>query len=63
MNEASPRSRTAATISSGSRPGDYTLSVDQRVLDLLRMQAEPRRFTVSAAGDGPGTIDLLLVPR
>lgn len=67
--EHTGRERGVTTFTDGSyyllgvRPGDYTLSVDPRVLDLLRMQAEPRRFTVSAAGDGPGTIDLLLVPR
>jgi hypothetical protein len=63
------RERNVTTFTDGSyyllgvRPGDYTLLVDPRVLDLLRMQAEPHRLSVSATGDGPGTIDLLLTPR
>ncbi len=62
------RERRVTTFSDGSyymlgvRPGAYTLSVDSRVLDLLRMRAEPRRFTIAATGDGPGAIDLLLAP-
>jgi hypothetical protein len=62
------RERSVTTFTDGSyyllgvRPGDYTLSVDRRVLDLLRMQAEPRHLTITASGDGPGAIDLLLAP-
>ena len=61
--------RSVATFSDGSfyllgvRPGEYTLTVDQRVLDVLRMQAEPRRFSVTSSGDGPDAIDVLLTPR
>ena len=67
--ERTGRERSVTTFTDGSyyllgvRPGDYALSVDARVLDLLQMKAEPRRFSVSASGDGPGTIDLLLAPR
>jgi hypothetical protein len=67
--ERTGRERSVTTFTDGSyyllgvRPGDYTLSVDPRVLDLLRMQAEARHFSVSASGDGPGAIDLLLAPR
>ncbi|MGE5090709.1 MAG: hypothetical protein ACM3OH_00920 [Bacillota bacterium] len=61
--------RSVATFSDGSfyllgvRPGEYTLSVDARVLDVLRMQVEPRRFSVTSSGEGPESIDLLLTPR
>lgn len=61
--------RSVATFSDGSfyllgvRPGEYTLTVDPRVLDVLRMEAEPRRFSVTSSGTGPDAVDLLLTPR
>jgi Predicted outer membrane protein len=61
--------RSVATFSDGSfyvlgvRPGEYTLTVDARVLDILRMDTEPRRFSVTASGTGPDSVDLLLSPR
>ena len=61
--------RSVATFSDGSfyllgvRPGEYTLTVDARVLAVLRMDAEPRRFSVTTSGTGPDSIDLLLSPR
>ena len=63
------RQQTIATFSDGTfyllgvRPGRYTLTVDDRVLDLLQMRAEPRHFTVEPTGDGLGAIDLTLTPR
>jgi hypothetical protein len=36
--------------------------VDRRVLDLLRRPAARRHLTITASGDGPGAIDLLLAP-
>ena len=68
-DERTGRERGVTTFTDGSyyvlgvRPGDYTLTVDSRVLDLLQMKAEPHRFSVSASGEGPGTVDLLLAPR
>ncbi|MEO8227037.1 MAG: carboxypeptidase-like regulatory domain-containing protein [Gemmatimonadota bacterium] len=47
----------------GVRPGTYRLTVDPRVLDLLRVSAEPREIVVAPAGDGPGAIDVVLSPR
>ncbi len=69
VDDATGRRQTMATFTDGSfyllgvRPGRYTLSVDERVLDLLRMRGEPRRFEISASGDGPGALDLTLTPR
>ncbi len=67
--EATGRQRTMATFTDGTfyvlgvRPGRYVLTVDERVLDLLQVRAEPRRFTIDATGEGPGSIELLLTPR
>ena len=69
LRDQAGQERSVATFSDGSfyllgvRPGEYILTVDARVLDLLRMDAEPRRFNVTTAGTGPDSIDLLLSPR
>ena len=63
------RQRTMATFTDGTfyllgvRPGRYVLTVDERVLDLLQMRAEPRRFTIEPTGTGPGSIEVQLTPR
>ena len=61
--------RTVQTFTDGSfytlgvKPGEYELSVEPRVLDLLRATAAPRRFAVSPEGEGPaGGLELELAP-
>ena len=38
----------------GVKPGDYELSVDERVLDALAVDAEPLRFTLAPTANGIG---------
>jgi hypothetical protein len=63
--------RTLATFTDGAfyllgvRPGDYELTVDERVLDALGANAAPLSFTLAPTPDGVGRSDLelRLTPR
>lgn len=69
VEQGSGRRNTMTTFTDGSfyllgvRPGRYTLTVDDRVLELLQMKASRREFVIEPNGDGPGSIDLTLTPR
>jgi hypothetical protein len=58
--------RTLVTFSDGAfyllgvKPGDYVLSVDERVLDALGVDAKPLLFTLAPTPDGVGRSDLEL---
>jgi len=46
----------------GVTAGEYELSVDARVLNRIGMTARPRRFAISAAGEGaPASLEVELV--
>jgi len=47
----------------GVTPGDYELSVSERVLELLGSSAEPVPFRVAADGSGPASLELRLTPK
>ena len=49
----------------GVKPGDYELTVDERVLDALSASAEPVRFTLAPGVEGVGKsgIQVVLRPR
>lgn len=47
----------------GITPGDYELTVEAAVRDMLGVTAAPVRFTVSPRGDPPGAIQVMLEPR
>jgi hypothetical protein len=63
--------RTLVTFTDGAfyllgvKPGDYVLSVDERVLDALAVDAAPLPFTLAPTPDGVGRSDLelRLTPR
>ena len=47
----------------GVTPGEYELAVGTRLLDLWQVDAEPRWFVVGPDGEGPASLELILVPR
>lgn len=49
----------------GIKPGDYELTVEERVLEVLGVVAEPVRFTLAPTPDGGGRsgIEVVLTPR
>ena len=63
--------RTLVTFSDGDfyllgvKPGDYDLTVDQRVLDALGLTADPVRLTLTPGVEGVGQsgIQVVLKPR
>ena len=63
------RERRLATFTDGTfytlgiTPGEYELSVAPRLLELLRVAAEPVRLLVPAGGASPPPAEVLLVPR
>ena len=44
----------------GVTPGEYELSVSERVLELLGSSAEPVRFVITPDGSGPASLELKL---
>jgi hypothetical protein len=63
------RRRTINTFTDGTfyalgvTPGEYELAVGDRLLDLLQMKAEPRRFVVEPDGSGPGQLEFTLIAK
>ena len=63
------RRRSITTFTDGSfyalgvTPGEYELAVGQRLLDLWRVDAEPRWFMVGPDGEAPSALELTIVPR
>ena len=65
----SGRRRTITTFTDGTfyalgvTPGEYELAVGARLLDLWQVDAEPRWFAVAPDGTGPGSLEIMMVPR
>jgi hypothetical protein len=63
------RRRSITTFTDGSfyalgvTPGEYELAVGQRLLDLWRVDAEPRWFVVGPDGEGPALLEFTIVSR
>lgn len=69
VERRSGRRRQIHTFSDGTfyalgvTPGEYELTIAERVLDLLQVSAEPRWFVVGPDGSGPAALELTLTPR
>lgn len=65
----SGRRRSITTFTDGTfyalgvTPGEYELAVGGRLLDLWRVDAEPRWFVVGPDGEGPRSLEITLFPR